>query len=83
METSTKLAPNICKIGSKLKVVILTVYVDDFILAGPGSSDEWPSIRNEINGIRPTVPSDVGRLLGVRYTFTRACTTIEIQIYMN
>ena len=28
------------KIGSKGKPVILTVYVDDFILGGPGSSDE-------------------------------------------
>ena len=44
------------KIGSKGKVIILTAYVDDFILAGPGSNDEWDSIRNETDGVRTTVP---------------------------
>ncbi len=75
------------KIGSQGKVVILTVYVDDFVLAGPGSSDEWDSIRNEVNGIRTTKPSDVGRILGVHHHFTqdgfKIATEIDMVDYVN
>ncbi len=70
------------KIGSKGKPVILTVYVDDFVLAGPGSGDEWDSIRNSTDGIRTTEPSDVGRVLGVHHTFTQDGTKIETNIDM-
>ena len=49
------------KIGSQGKPVVSTVYVDDFILAGPGSNDEWESIRDKVNGVSATA---VGRVFG-------------------
>ena len=70
------------KIDSKVKPIILTVYVDDFILVGPGSNDEWDSIRNETDGVRTTVPSDVGRILGAHHHFTQDGTKIETEINM-
>ena len=42
------------KIGNKGKVVMRTVYVDDFVLAGPGSSEEWPSTRKVVRTTGPT-----------------------------
>ena len=63
-------------------VVVLTVYVDDFILAGPGSSDEWDSIRDKVDGIRPTKPEPVGRVLGVHHHFTRDGAKIGTEIDM-
>jgi hypothetical protein len=52
------------KIGSQGKVVILTVYVDDMILAGPGHEDEWESIRKVI---KTTPPTEIRRVLGVHH----------------
>ena len=78
------------KTGSQGKPIILTVYVDDFILGGPGSSDEWPSIRKVV---RTTEPSTVGRVLGVHHSFekqvdqngngTTTQTTIEMDGYIQ
>ena len=42
------------KYGSKGKVIVLIVYADDFILCGPGSSNEWPSIREVVKVTDPT-----------------------------
>ena len=70
------------KIGSKGKPIVLTVYVDDFILAGPGSNDERDSIRDKVNGIRTTVPTPVGRVLGVHHHFTPDGTKIQTEIEM-
>ena len=67
------------KIGSKGKPVILTVYVDDFVLAGPGSSNEWDSI---LKAIRTTVPEPVKRILGVHHTFNKKGDTITTEIDM-
>ena len=69
-------------IGSKGKVIVLTVYVDDLILAGPGSNDEWDSIRNKVDGVRTTVPTPVGRVLGVHHHFTQDGAKVETQIEM-
>ena len=60
------------KIGALGKVVIMTVYVDDFILGGPGSSQEWPSIRKVV---RTTEPTPVGRVLGVHHKFDKLSKT--------
>jgi len=42
--------------------MILTIYVDDFGMAGWGHEDEWASVRKLI---RTTEPAPVGRILGV------------------
>ncbi len=42
--------------------MILTIYVDDFVMAGWGHESEWDSIRKLI---RTTEPAPVGRILGV------------------
>ena len=72
------------KIGSKGKPIILTVYVDDFILGGPGSSDEWPSIQKVVDVTKPT---DVGRVLGVHHHFntqgTMSQTTFDMTGYIH
>ena len=72
------------KIGSKGKPIILTVYVDDFILGGPGSSDEWPSIQKVVD---VTEPTDVGRVLGVHHHFdthgTLSETTFDMTGYIH
>ena len=67
------------KIGSKGKVVVLTVYVDDLVLAGPGSSDEWDSIRKVI---RTTDPTIIGRVLGVHHHFDKKGTIVNTEIDM-
>ena len=36
------------KIGALGKPIILTVYVDDMIMSGPGHSREWPKLRELI-----------------------------------
>ena len=59
---------------------MLTVYVDDFILAGPGSKDELDSIRNVV---RATIPAEVGRVLGVRHKFTQDGTKIDTEILVD
>ena len=83
MEASRNIGPKLFrKIGYKIKVIVLTVYVDDFILAGPGSNDEWGSIRDKANGVRTTVPTPVGRVLGVHHHFTQNGTKIETEIDM-
>jgi hypothetical protein len=67
------------KLGAKGKVIILTVYVDDFILSGPGSSLEWPSIRRVV---RTTNPTEVGRVLGVHHKFSKKGTVVNTEIDM-
>ena len=67
------------KIGNKGKVVMLTVYVDDFVLAGPASSEEWPSIRAVI---RTSEPTQIGRVLGVHHNFTVTGTVTDTVIDM-
>ena len=67
------------KIGRKYKPVILTVYVDDFIMSGPGSWDEWPAIRKLV---RTTVPTEVGRVLGVHHNFSKKGTVTYTDIDM-
>ena len=68
----------------KGKPIILTVYVDDFILGGPGSSDEWPSIQKVVD---VTEPTDVGRVLGVHHHFdmhgTLSETTFDMTGYIH
>jgi hypothetical protein len=49
------------------RIVMLTVYVDDFVMAGPDHMDEWKAIRDVIT---TTVPEKIGRVLGVHYNFT-------------
>ena len=61
-------------------MIILTVYVDDFVLSGPGSSDEWPSIRKVV---RTTDPTNVGRVLGVHHTFKKTGTKTDTTISMT
>ena len=51
-------------------------------MAGPGSSDEWDSIRDKVNGVRTTVPTPVGRVLGVHHHFTPDGTKIETETGM-
>ena len=50
-------------------------------MAGPGSNDEWDSIRNKV-GVRTTVPTEVGRVLGVHRHFTQDGAKIESEIDM-
>ena len=56
---------------------MLTVYVDDFVLAGPGSSEEWPSIRSVV---RTTEPTEIVRVLGVHHKFTHEGIVINTEI---
>ena len=55
------------KLGILNKPIILTVYVDDMIMSGPGHKAEWPKIRKLI---RTTEPEPVNRVLGVNFTLT-------------
>ena len=52
---------------------VLTVYVDDFIVAGPNHLAELDAIRGVI---KTTPPTDIGRVLGVQYSFTTAAGII-------
>ena len=78
------MASNLLGSGAKGKPIILTVYVDDFILGGPGSSDEWPSIQKVVD---VTEPTDVGRVLGVHHHFnahgTLSETTFDLTGYIH
>ena len=56
------------KLGKLGKPVILTVYVDDMIMAGPGHRYEWEGIRKLI---RTTEPEKAQRILGVNYQIRR------------
>ena len=67
------------KFGTKGKPMVLTVYVDDFILSGPGSGDEWPSIREHVRTTEPTI---VGRVLGVHHKFNKEGTRTHSEIDM-
>ena len=73
------MAKSLLKIGRKKKTIILTVHVDDFIMSGPGSWDEWPAIRKLI---RTTVPTEVGRVLGVHHHFRKEGSVIHTDIDM-
>jgi hypothetical protein len=57
------------KRNAKGQVIVLTVYVDDFVMAGPDHRKEWESIRKVITTTEPTI---VDRVLGVHYTFNRS-----------
>ena len=37
------------------KIVVLTVYVDDFVMGGPNREKEWEAIRNVVVTTEPTV----------------------------
>ena len=50
----------------------LTVYVDDFIMAGPDHHLEWDAIRSKI---KITDPTPVDRVLGVHHTFKKVDKT--------
>ena len=56
------------KIGPLGKPIIITIYVDDMVMSGPGHFREWPSIRRLI---RTTEPKRIDRALGVNFTFTK------------
>ena len=68
------------KIGALKKPIVLTVYVDDFILGGPGSSREWPSIQKVV---KISEPGPVGRVLGVHHHFQKQGTVTSTEIEMN
>ena len=68
------------KIGSKGKPIILTVYVGDFVLGGPGSSDEWPSIQKVVD---VTEPTEVGRVFGVHHHSSRRGTMSQTTFDMT
>ena len=51
------------------EIVMLTVYVDDFVMSGPHHDEEWPAIRKAVT---MTDPEPVGRVLGVHYNFDKA-----------
>ena len=52
------------KLGPLNKPILLTVYVDDMIMSGPGHAQEWPKIRKLIN---TNEPEPVSRVLGVNF----------------
>jgi hypothetical protein len=52
------------KLGSLGKPIILTVYVDDMIMSGPGHRCEWERLRKLI---RTTEPAPISRVLGVNF----------------
>ena len=60
------------------QVIILTVYVDDFVMAGPDHRKEWESIRKLVTTTEPTI---VDRVLGVHYTFHR--NSVECKVTMD
>ena len=68
------------KVGVEGKVVILTVYVDDMILAGPGHEKEWPIIRE---AVRTTPPTPIARILGVHHTQEEEGTVTRTKISMT
>jgi hypothetical protein len=68
------------KIGAAGKPVILTVYVDDFVLAGPKHEAEWKAIRDAVKTSTPTV---IDRVLGVNHTFEHAGTVTKTKIDMT
>ena len=57
------------KRNQKGQVIMLTVYVDDFVMSGPDHQKEWESIRKVVITSEPTI---VDRVLGVHYTFDRS-----------
>ena len=56
------------KIGPLGKPIIITIYVDDMVMSGPGHFLEWPCIRRLI---RTTEPKRIDRVLGVNFTFKK------------
>ena len=52
------------KIGTQGKPIVLTVYVDDLVMSGPGHEVEWEHIRNVVT---TTEPTKVTRVLGVQF----------------
>ena len=57
------------KRSAKGQVIVLTVHVDDFVMAGPDHRKEWESIRKVITTTEPTI---VDCVLGVHCTFNRS-----------
>lgn len=53
------------KIGVLGKPMILTVYVDDMIMSGPGHKCEWPKVRALV---KTTNPAPISRVLSVNFT---------------
>jgi hypothetical protein len=68
------------KIGTHNKIVLLTVYVDDMVLAGPGHEDEWESVREVV---RTTEPTPISRMLGLHHTETKQGTVTTTKISMT
>ena len=72
------------KRNQKGEVIMLTVYVDDFVMSGPDHRKEWESIRKVVTTTDPTI---VERVLGVHYTFNRnddgSIVTMDMCDYMN
>ena len=60
------------KRNPKGRIIMLTVYVDDFIMAGPDHHLEWDAIRSKI---KITDPTPVDRVLGVHHTFKKVDKT--------
>lgn len=50
--------------GPFKRPIILTVYVDDMVMSGPGHVHEWPRLRKLIN---TNEPAKVSRILGVNF----------------
>ena len=56
------------KQGPLKKPIILTVYVDDMVMSGPGHKREWQKVRRLI---KTTEPQAIERVLGVNFTITK------------
>jgi len=67
------------------RIVMLTVYVDDFVLSGPNHMVEWKAIRKVVT---TTEPTPVGRVLGVHRKFSQKPNGVrevimDMQAYTN
>jgi len=67
------------------RIVMLTVYVDDFVLSGPNHMVEWEAIRKVVT---TTEPTPVGRVLGVHHKFSQKPNGVrevimDMQAYTN
>ena len=63
----------------KGQVIMLTIYVENFVTSGPDHREEWESIRKVVTTADPTI---VERVLGVRYTFNRNDEESKVTIDM-
>ena len=59
---------------------MLTVYVDDFVLAGPMHGAEWKAIRAAVKTSEPAI---VDRVLGVNHTFDHVGAVTDTKIDMT